>query len=116
MTHYHITSWLIAVLLFFAVYYLHKHGKVKLASILHVFLRITYFFVLATGFFLVSQISISFGHLVKTAIGALTVGFMEIILVHQKKGETYKPLWVICMFLLGAALLLGFYLPLGIHL
>ncbi|MGD6817704.1 DUF1516 family protein [Metabacillus sp. 84] len=115
MTNYHILSWLAAVLLFFAVYRFNQKGLKKRAAFLHYVLRVLYMFVLFTGFYLVAQIPISFGHLVKTALGGLTIAIMEIILVHQVKGETYKALWVICLTLLGATLLLGFILPFGIH-
>ncbi|KZZ84578.1 hypothetical protein AS29_010420 [Bacillus sp. SJS] len=39
MTHYHIASRVIAVLLFFAVYYLHNHGKLKLSAKSFLFTR-----------------------------------------------------------------------------
>ncbi|WP_162356588.1 DUF1516 family protein [Metabacillus mangrovi] len=115
MTHWHIAAWILAVILFFAVYVLYKKGRMKSAAVLHGILRLDYLLVLASGFYLVASVSITFGHLMKAALGILTIGFLEIVAVHKKKGESYKPLWIFCLAVLGGTILLGLYLPLGIR-
>lgn len=49
MTHWHITSWVVALILVFVSYGLYGAGKAKGAKITHMILRLFYIIIILTG-------------------------------------------------------------------
>ncbi|OAT72029.1 YisL family protein [Parageobacillus thermoglucosidasius] len=113
MTHAHITSWLVTILLFLIVVSLQRSGsaKVKIAQMV---LRLFYIFTIITGLLLLHSIaSISILYIVKTIAGLWVIGAMEMVLVNMKKGKSAKAAWIQWIIAFALALFLGLSLPLG---
>ncbi len=58
MTHWHITSWVVALILVFVSYGLYGSGKAKGAKITHMILRLFYIIIILTGAELLSVLRI----------------------------------------------------------
>ncbi len=105
-THVHITTWVVAVVLFFIA--LGKPSKG-----LHMALRLFYVLILITGFMLF----VTFNNLnpmlygFKMLGGILTIGLMEMTLVRKKKGKGTGGVLVGAVLLLLITIILGFALP-----
>ena len=113
MTHAHITSWLITILLFLIVVSLQRSGSSK-AKIVQMVLRLFYIFTIITGVLLLHSIaSISFLYVIKTIAGLWLIGAMEMVLISMKKGKSAKAGWTQWIIALALALFLGLSLPLG---
>ncbi|MBD1380611.1 YisL family protein [Metabacillus arenae] len=114
MTHAHITSWLLAIILFFVTNAMMNAGKEKPAKILHMILRVLYILIIVTGVQIVLGLfQISGEYIGKIVFGLWTVVMMELILVRNKKGKSTKAFWIQFVIVLILTLLLGFRLPLG---
>ncbi|KAB7704969.1 DUF1516 family protein [Bacillus aerolatus] len=109
-THLHITTWVIAVVLFFIAL-----GKYSTGA--HMALRLFYVLVLATGLLLfIKHHSINdmlYG--MKMLAGFLTIGLMEMVLVRKKKGKETSKVLIGTIVLLIVTLYLGFKLPVGLN-
>ncbi|MGG3449530.1 DUF1516 family protein [Domibacillus aminovorans] len=105
-THVHITTWVVAVVLFFIA--LGKPSKG-----LHMALRLFYVLILITGFMLFvtfdSLNPMLYGF--KMLGGILTIGLMEMTLVRKKKGKGTGGVLVGAVLLLLITIILGFALP-----
>ncbi|KIL45650.1 YisL family protein [Jeotgalibacillus soli] len=116
-THLHITSWVIALILFFVALALHNSGQAKGNKIVHMVLRLFYVVVIFTGgylFFEYSDINAAL-YGVKFLLGVLVIAFMEMILVRLKKGKSTKVMWILFVISLLCTLYLGFRLPIGFN-
>ncbi|MBD8067587.1 YisL family protein [Bacillus sp. PS06] len=112
MTHAHITSWALTLILFFVVLYLEKSAKAKGAKIVHMILRVFYILTIATGAqLLIGAASLPFLYIVKILLGVLTIGFFEMVLVRGKKGKPTNVFWILLIISLIATITLGFTLP-----
>jgi hypothetical protein len=112
MIHAHVTSWLLALILFFVTYMLYKKNAGKKAKIFHMILRVLYLAILATGGHMLAGYLLDPGIvnqgplIIKGTLGVVMIGLMEIILVQRKRGEGRVLNWV---FFFITLLLLLFY-------
>jgi len=115
MTHAHVTSWVVALILFIvAATILNKAGKERSQKIVKMTLRLFYLFILATGILLLFSISVIDGEYIgKAILGVLTIGFMEMILSRSSKGKSTGLFWVLFIIVLLLTIVLGAKLPLG---
>lgn len=112
MTHAHITSWALALILFFVALYLQKSGKEKGAKIVQMILRVFYILILITGIqLIIGAASLPFAYIAKIVFGILSIGFMEMVLVRGKKGKPTTMFWVLLLVSLAITIYLGFSLP-----
>lgn len=110
--HFHVTSWFLALILFFVSYMLYKKSAGKKAKIFHMILRVLYLAILATGGhmlagYLTDPSIVKQGPIIiKGILGLAVIGLMEIILVQKKRGEGRLLNWV---FFWVSLLLVLFY-------
>ncbi len=116
MIHAHMTTWFIALILFFVALGLHKSGKEKGAKIVHMVLRLFYLLILLTGFLLLFSININIMYVLKAAVGLWVISMLEIILIRTKKNEKASVLWIQFIVAVLLVLYLGFSLPLGTNI
>ncbi|WP_445486614.1 YisL family protein [Niallia sp. 03133] len=115
MTHAHITSWLLALILFVIAYGLHKSGKEKGSKIVHMILRLMYLFVIGTGIWMLYTLgSLPPMYVLKTLVGLWVIVALEMILVRTKKGRQTTILWTQFVVALVLVLYLGMTLPMGL--
>lgn len=99
MIHVHVTSWFLALILFFVTYMLYKKCRKK-SKIFHMILRVLYLAVLATGGHILASYLTDPGIvnkgplIIKGTLGLVLIGLMEIILVQRKRGEGRMLNWV----------------------
>ncbi|WP_100330567.1 YisL family protein [Bacillus xiapuensis] len=109
-THLHITTWVIAIILFFIAL-----GKYSTGT--HMALRLFYILVIATGVLLFvrhhSMDDMLYG--MKMLAGLVTIGLMEMALVRKKKGKETSMMLIAAVLLLIVTLYLGFRLPMGFN-
>jgi hypothetical protein len=118
MTHAHLTSWLLALILFLVAIFLHKGGKAKGFKILQMILRVFYLLILGTGFMLLFgegmlSTDLSLQYILKAAIGIWIIGLFEMILGRIARNQSTKVFWIQFIIAFALALYLGFKLPLG---
>ncbi|MCA1030996.1 YisL family protein [Bacillus timonensis] len=117
MTHAHITSWLVALILFFVAVSLHKAGKEKGSKIVHMTLRLFYLIIIATGVVLLLGVEQLSGlYHVKATVGILAIGLMEMVLVRTKKGKSTNVSWILFAIIFVVTVYLGLKLPIGLYL
>lgn len=116
-TYAHITTWVIAIILFIVVLALHKAGNQKGSKIVHMVLRLFYLFVIITGGFLFFEYQSGDPALygIKLLGGLLVIGMMEMVLVRGKKGKSTGLFWLLLIVFLLVTLFLGLKLPMGWH-
>ncbi|MFT8320977.1 MAG: YisL family protein [Bacillus sp. (in: firmicutes)] len=115
MTHSHITSWALAIILFIIAFGLHKSGKEKASKIVHMVLRLMYVIVIGTGVWMLYSLgSLPALYVLKTLVGLWVIVALEMILVRTKKGRKTTILWTQCIVALALVLYLGMTLPMGI--
>ncbi|MBS2770541.1 YisL family protein [Anoxybacteroides rupiense] len=115
MTHAHITTWVIAFILFFVSLSMYKAHSPK-AKIAHMVLRLFYLLIIATGAMLLfSLYSISVLYIVKAIVGLWVIVAMEMVTVRAKKGERAQSAWIQLVLAFVLVLYLGLKLPLGFH-
>lgn len=112
MTHLHITSWVILLILFFIAFAKPSKG-------LQMAVRLFYLIVLATGLDLIFRFKV-FGiahytgeYIAKIVLAIVLIGLMEMVLNKRKKNEPYKGIWIGFWVVLILVILLGFRLPIG---
>ncbi|SDJ87704.1 YisL family protein [Sediminibacillus albus] len=118
MTHLHITSWVLAFILFGLALMLNKQGKNKPGKILHMILRLDYLLILYSGGELLMNYfnpSYMLGEvIVKALAGLWVIAVMEMILGKYRKGKPVLGVWVQFAIAVVIVLALGFgRLPLG---
>ncbi|MGP3560528.1 YisL family protein [Geobacillus sp. BK01] len=113
MTHAHITSWLIMIILFLIAVSMQRSGAAK-AAIVQMVLRLFYIITIMTGLLLLHGIaSISGLYLLKALAGLWVIGAMEMVLAAVKKGKRAAAGWTQWIIALIVTLFLGLSLPLG---
>lgn len=86
MTHMHIASWIVALILLFVSYGLYSSGSAKGAKITHMILRLFYILIILTGAELFIRFANFNGEYAgKMLLGIITIGLMEMILIRKKK-------------------------------
>jgi uncharacterized membrane protein SirB2 len=116
LTHLHITTWALAVILFFVV--LGIGSNKKSGKIVHMILRLFYILVILSGVELIFRYNVfnsgqSGEYIAKIIIGIIVIALMEMILVRKGKEKPTKGLWIGFIIALILVVLLGFRLPLG---
>ncbi|WP_163972007.1 YisL family protein [Oceanobacillus halotolerans] len=113
MTHMHITSWALALILFIIGLVMYKQGNNKPAKIIHMVLRLIYLLILYTGGDLIANY---FGGsdymaeaIVKGLAGVWVIAAIEMILVKTKKDKPVKSWWIQLVIALVITLVLGFW-------
>ncbi len=113
MTHAHITTWLVALILFFVAINLNKKGNEKGFKLLQMILRAMYLLILATGGILLSSVAtISLLYILKVIVGLWIIALFEMILMRSAKKKPVAVLWVQFIIAFLLVLYLGFKLPL----
>ncbi|MEK5079398.1 YisL family protein [Solibacillus sp. FSL W7-1436] len=114
-THMHITTWVIALILFFIAA---LSGK-KLKAV-HMILRLMYILVIITGLSLflewrdkISESGMNYD--MKVLFGILVIGFMEMVLVRKSKGKSVNMFWVLFGIVLLITLYLGLSMGIGVN-
>jgi len=116
MTHAHITTWVVALILFAVTVSLQRQNSPK-AKMVQMVLRLFYLLIIGTGVLLLLSIaSIPVLYIVKAIVGIWVIGTMEMIVVRTKKGKSTNMFWVQFVIALLLVLYLGFKLPLGFYL
>ncbi|CAM5190526.1 hypothetical protein UACE39S_04115 [Ureibacillus acetophenoni] len=110
-THLHITTWVIALILFFIA----ATGITKSKAV-HMVLRLFYILVLVSGGALFFQWRVNYEYDIKFLLGILLIGMMEMILVRQKKNKPAGLFWVLFAIILFATLFYGLKLQMGFDL
>ena len=112
-THLHITTWVVALALFFAAVVMGTESKGR--KIVHMVLRLFYILIIITGLALFiawsSADAMQYG--IKFLFGVLTIGMMEMVLVRGKKQKPTTLFWVLFAVFLFVTMFFGFKLPLG---
>lgn len=114
-THLHITTWVIAILLFLIAAFMNPESKGR--KIVHMVLRLFYILVIITGLALFISNS-SFDAMeygLKFLFGLLTIGMMEMVLVRGKKGKSVTMFWILFAVFLVVTMFYGFKLPIGFN-
>ncbi|CAG9623468.1 YisL family protein [Sutcliffiella rhizosphaerae] len=111
MTHAHISTWAIALILFVVVLILTKAGKAKGAKITSMVLRLFYILIVVTGLQLGWGWITNGQYVLKMVLGIVVIGLMEMIAVRTRKGKPTVVFWVLFIVALAYILHLGFSLP-----
>lgn len=115
MTHAHITTWVVAFILFFVALSLQKANSPK-AKIGYMVLRFFYLLIIATGAVLLYMLaSIPPLYIVKAVVGLWVIWAMEMVLTRVKKGKRAQMAWIQLALAFIIVLYLGLKLPLGFH-
>jgi hypothetical protein len=112
-THAHITTWVIALILFLVALGLHNAGKKKGMKIVQMILRLFYILIIVTGamlFFTFQEIS-PMWYGIKFLVGIWVIAMLEMILVKANKGKKTGVFWILLIIALIIILYLGFELP-----
>ncbi len=105
MIHAHVTSWFLALVLFFVGYYLLRTGKEKPKKIVHNILRLFYLLIIGTGFYmLAAYYSFYDTAIFKGILGLWLIFSMEMILVKDSKGKKTFAYWI--QFLISLVLVM----------
>lgn len=111
-TDLHITTWVVALILFFVALAMAN------PKVVHMILRLDYLLIIVTGIALFMK-GMDFGegmlYGLKFLAGILVIGMMEMTLVKKKKGKPYTTFLALVFVFFFIALFLGFKLPMGIH-
>jgi peptidoglycan/LPS O-acetylase OafA/YrhL len=117
MTHAHMTSWALALILFVVAIFLLKAGKAKGAKIVQMIARVVYLLILATGFMLLFSNGNMLGtdlavqYIIKVILGFGVIGLFEMILAKTSKKKPTGVLWILFFILFALVLFMGFKLP-----
>jgi len=110
--HLHITTWVIAIILFFVAL------AIKNPKVVHMILRVFYILIIITGIALFMK-GMDYGqgmlYGLKFLAGILVIGMMEMSLVKKKKGKPFTTFVVLFFIFFFITLFLGFKLPMNIN-
>lgn len=109
----HISMWVLAIIIFFVA--LNMTGKnLKIMMMIN---RVLYILIIATGVMLLMKLSnISGEYIGKAILGLWVIASMEMALNRRAKGKNNKSFLIQFWIAFILVLILGFKLPLGIHL
>lgn len=113
-THLHITTWVVALILFFVASSMQKGSKGR--KITHMILRLFYILIVGSGLALfITAMDYGQGMLYgfKLLFGLGVIAFMELVLVRGNKGKSVGAMWIGFIICLLVVLFLGFKLPMG---
>ena len=114
MTHAHLSSWVLALILFLIAVVLHKSGKHKGAKIVQMILRVFYVLIFVTGIMIVFSLTKIGGlYILKSVVGLWVIAAFEMILGKIAKQQNATIQWIQLLIACVLVLYLGFSLPLG---
>lgn len=113
MTHMHITTWVLAVILVIVATVLLKKGNEKGYKITHMILRIDYLLMIATGADLMFRGNVIGEYYVKALLGIVVIGLAEMMLGKMSKKANVKGIGTAFVITLLLVIAFGFYLPQG---
>ncbi len=113
MTHLHITSWGIAIILFIIAVILQSKQNDKAARITKMILRVFYLLVILTGIYLYVPATL---YHIKSLAGILVIVLMEWVLAGYAKGKSTTIPWILLLIVFVFTVYLGLTLPMGILL
>lgn len=117
MTHAHITTWLLALILFFIAIGLHKAGKSRGLKVVQMILRLFYLLIIATGVGMLFGLgTITSMYWIKAILGVLVIGFFEMVLTFTIKGKPTGAVWALFAVAFIVVVYLGLTLPLGFYI
>ena len=117
MTHMHITSWVLAVILFIVATVLLKKNNQKQYKLTHMILRVVYLLIIATGAgLLFSMSSIGGEYIGKAVMGIAVIGLAEMSLVKASKGKNAKGFTIAFVIVLLVTVAMGLQMPMGFDL
>jgi hypothetical protein len=117
MTHAHITTWLLALILFFIAIGLHKAGKSRGLKVVQMVLRLFYLLIIATGVGMLFGLGvITSMYWIKAILGVLVIGFFEMVLSSTIKGKPTGAAWALLVVAFVVVVYLGLTLPLGFYI
>lgn len=110
-THLHITTWVVAIVLFLI-------AAAKPNKGLQMALRLLYILIIITGGALFIE-AIDYGqgmdYGIKFILGILVIGMMEMVLVRKSKDKPTTVFWILFAVFLFLTLFYGFKLPMGMN-
>ncbi|WP_010529906.1 YisL family protein [Lentibacillus jeotgali] len=110
-THLHVTSWVLAFILFIVIVILNKSGKAKGAKILQMILRLDYLLILYSGGTLLAAYfnGPQMGEAIfKGLAGIWAIFAMEMISMKSGREEPTKSWWIQLVIAILLTLILGF--------
>ncbi|WP_163101652.1 YisL family protein [Peribacillus alkalitolerans] len=116
MTHMHITTWVLGIVLFFVAYGLLKSGNQKGYKITHMILRVFYILIIASGLWLIISTNWTVTYIMKALLGVIVIGLMEMVLGRTSRGELKPFFWILLFVALLATIYFGLSLPQGIYI
>lgn len=110
MTHFHILSWLVTIVLFFVVYMKYTNKP------LHMALRLFMLLTLISGAIVFFQAMGINGMLygIKFILGLLVLGLIEMTIAKRKKNKNSQGLFIATIIAMIVTIILGGYLPMGV--
>lgn len=115
MTHAHLTSIVLTIILFLVALSMQKKGKN--IKVLQMVLRVMYLLIILTGgMMLFSIYKITFLYVLKAVLGLVTIGLFEMILASSGNGKNKRVFWIFFVVLLISLIYLGITLPMGIYI
>ncbi|MFB3166919.1 DUF1516 family protein [Neobacillus sp. 179-C4.2 HS] len=115
MTHAHLTSLVLSLILLIIIAVLQNKGKN--IKIWHMVLRATYILIIVTGGMLFfAAYSIPLSYYLKAILGIVMIGLFEMVIVRKEKGKKIDVIWIAFSLVLVILFALGFTLPMGFDL
>ncbi|MFB3163470.1 DUF1516 family protein [Neobacillus sp. 179-J 1A1 HS] len=115
MTHAHLTSLVLSLILLIIIAVLQNKGKN--IKIWHMFLRATYILIIVTGGMLFfAAYSIPLSYYLKAILGIVMIGLFEMVIVRKQKGKKTDVIWIAFSLVLVILFALGITLPMGFDL
>ena len=113
MTHMHVTTWVIALILFLISFYLQKKGRDQAQRRVQMILRLFYILILLTGADLLFRIwNFHTPAVIKAVIGLWVIFSMEFIINRGGQGRPTRIFWI--QFIIGLVTVLFYgYVYLG---
>lgn len=111
--HSHVSSWSIALILFFIAFLLESTNRKKAAKIIQMVLRVFYILILITGISLLFILKFPLAFVIKAFLAIWLIYSMEMILVRQSKGllvgKSKTVFWLQFIISLVLVLLIGYH-------
>ncbi|MDM5326348.1 DUF1516 family protein [Neobacillus sp. CF12] len=115
MTHAHLTSLVLSLILLIIIVVLQSNGKN--IKIWHMVLRASYILIIVTGGMLfLAAYSIPVSYYFKSILGIVMIGLFEMVIVRKQKGKRTDIIWIAFSIVLVILFVLGFTLPQGFDL
>lgn len=115
MTHAHLTSLVLSLILLIIIVVLQSNGKNT--KIWHMVLRASYILIIVTGGMLfLAAYSIPVSYYFKSILGIVMIGLFEMVIVRKQKGKRTDIIWIAFSIVLVILFVLGFTLPQGFDL